>query len=156
MFSPSGPLTLALSSLLGKTVNIAFDLGHEGSPDLPSGGWEFLHLPFVYGNLARNTQRSFMKRPIFGATGFQATRHDPDSLFQTAPCSSDSILLTSTTSIIWLFNGGPLSLPSTKHRGSSDLLISYLQVDHSKTVGDRFGDHTHRVACLDLFHLDRL
>lgn len=133
MFSPSGPLTLALSSLLGKTINIKYLTWGTRAVLIFLQGWLGSSYIFLLctGILQGIPNDLYEAARIDGATGFQATRHItiPILLFQTAPLLIGQYTFNfNNFSIIWLFNGGGPFEPSKYGNiaGSSDLLISYI------------------------------
>lgn len=133
MFSPSGPLTLALSSVLGKTVNIKYLTWGTRAVLIFLQGWLGSSYIFLLctGILQGIPNDLYEAARIDGATGFQATRHItiPILLFQTAPLLIGQYTFNfNNFSIIWLFNGGGPFEPSKYGNiaGSSDLLISYI------------------------------
>ncbi len=138
MFSPSGPLTLALNNLLGNTsptdmLNIKYTTWGTRIVLILLQGWLGSSYIFLLstGILQGIPKDLYEAAEIDGATGFQRIRHItiPLLLFQTAPLLIGQYTFNfNNFSIIYLFNGGGPFEPSKYGNlaGSSDLLISYI------------------------------
>ncbi|NLZ67171.1 MAG: sugar ABC transporter permease [Clostridiaceae bacterium] len=138
MFSPSGPLTVALNQFLGNTdpsemLNIKYTTWGTRIVLILLQGWLGSSYVFLLctGILQGIPNDLYEAARIDGAQGFQQTRYItiPLLLFQTAPLMIGQYTFNfNNFSIIYLFNGGGPFEPSKYGNlaGSSDLLISYI------------------------------
>ena len=138
LFSPSGPLTLALNSLLGNTdpsemLNIKYTTWGTRIVLILLQGWLGSSYIFLLctGILQGIPGDLYEAAEIDGATGFQQTRHItiPLLLYQTAPLMIGQYTFNfNNFSIIYLFNDGGPFAPSRygNMAGTTDILISYI------------------------------
>lgn len=138
MFSPSGPLTVALNQFLGNTdpsemLNIKYTTWGTRIVLILLQGWLGSSYVFLLctGILQGIPNDLYEAARIDGAQGFQQTRYItiPLLLFQTAPLMIGQYTFNfNNFSIIYLFNGGGPFEPSKYGNlaGSTDLLISYI------------------------------
>ena len=138
LFSPQGPLTIALNNLLGHTspsdmLNIKYTSWGTRIVLILLQGWLGSSYIFLLctGILQGISQDLYEAAEIDGATGFQQTRHItiPLLLYQTAPLMIGQYTFNfNNFSIIYLFNGGGPFEPSKygNMAGTTDILISYI------------------------------
>ncbi|HZK42340.1 MAG TPA: sugar ABC transporter permease, partial [Clostridia bacterium] len=138
LFSPQGPLTIALNNLLGNTkpadmLNIKYTSWGTRIVLIILQGWLGSSYIFLLstGILQGISKDLYEAAEIDGATGFQQTRHItiPLLLYQTAPLMIGQYTFNfNNFSIIYLFNGGGPFEPSKygNMAGTTDILISYI------------------------------
>ncbi|NLC40664.1 MAG: ABC transporter permease subunit [Clostridiaceae bacterium] len=138
LFSPQGPLTIALNNLLGNTdpsdmLNIKYTTWGTRIILIILQGWLGSSYIFLLstGILQGISKDLYEAAEIDGATGFQQTRHItiPLLLYQTAPLMIGQYTFNfNNFSIIYLFNGGGPFEPSKygNMAGTTDILISYI------------------------------
>lgn len=133
MFSPGGSLTVILSKLLGRTLNVKTDPTAARITLILLQSW--LGSAYIFllstGVLQAIPSDLYEAADIDGASGWQKIRHItlPMVLFQTAPLLVGQYTFNfNNFSIIYLFNGGGPFNPSSYGNlaGTTDLLISYI------------------------------
>ena len=133
MFSPNGSLTVILSKVLGRQLNVKTDPTASRITLMLLQSW--LGSAYVFllstGVLQAIPSDLYEAADIDGATGWQKIRRItlPMVLFQTAPLLVGQYTFNfNNFSIIYLFNGGGPFNPSSYGNlaGSTDLLISYI------------------------------
>lgn len=133
MFSPNGSLTVILSNILGRQLNVKTDPTASRITLMLLQSW--LGSAYVFllstGVLQAIPSDLYEAADIDGATGWQKIRKItlPIVLFQTAPLLVGQYTFNfNNFSIIYLFNGGGPFNPSSYGNlaGSTDLLISYI------------------------------
>ncbi len=133
MFSPGGSLTVILSKLLGKTLNVKTDPTAARITLILLQSW--LGSAYIFllstGVLQAIPADLYEAADIDGASGWQKIRRItlPMVLFQTAPLLVGQYTFNfNNFSIIYLFNGGGPFNPTSYGNlaGSTDLLISYI------------------------------